>query len=39
MAEAESRLAEALEASIKNPAIRVDSAGVVVLSGTPLEKE
>jgi ATP-dependent helicase HepA len=39
MAEAESRLAEALEASIKNPAIRVDSAGVVVLSGAPLEKE
>jgi hypothetical protein len=39
MAEAESRLAEALIAGIKNPAIRVDSAGVIVLSGAPLERE
>ena len=39
MAEGESALAEALIAGIKNPAIRVDSAGVVILSAAPLEKE
>lgn len=39
MAETESKLAEALVAAIKNPVVRVDSAGVVILSGTPLEKK
>lgn len=39
VAETESKLAEALKAAIKNPVVRVDSAGVVILSGTPLEKE
>jgi ATP-dependent helicase HepA len=39
MAEVEFKLAEALEAGIKDPAVRVDSAGVVVLSGARLETE
>ncbi len=39
MAEMEAKLAEALVAGIQNPAMRVDSAGVVVISGEPLEHE
>ena len=37
MAEMEAKLAEALVAGIQNPAMRVDSAGVVVISGERLE--
>jgi len=39
MAEMEAKLAEALVAGIQNPAMRVDSAGVVVISGERLEHE
>src|SRR5207253_1571335 len=39
MAEMEAKLAEALVAGIQHPAMRVDSAGVVVISGEPLESE
>jgi hypothetical protein len=39
MEEMEATLAEALIAGIKHPAMRVDSAGVVVISGEPLESE
>lgn len=39
MAEVEADLAEALAAGIKDPAMRVDSAGVVFISGEPLETE
>lgn len=39
MAEMDAELAEALAAGILNPAMRVDSAGVVVISGEPLETE
>jgi ATP-dependent helicase HepA len=38
-AEVESNLAKALVAAIKNPVVRVDSAGVVILSGEPLERK
>jgi ATP-dependent helicase HepA len=39
MAEMEARLAEALIAGIEHPTMRVDSAGVAVISGEPLEAE
>lgn len=39
MAKMEATLAEGLIASIQNPAMRVDSAGVIVISGVPLEVE
>jgi ATP-dependent helicase HepA len=39
MAEVEAALAEELIAGIQEPAMRVDSAGVVVISGEPLEAE
>jgi len=38
-AEMEAKLAEALAAGIQDPAMRVDSAGVVIISGDPLETE
>jgi hypothetical protein len=39
MAEVEADLAEALAAGIQDPAMRVDSAGVVFIAGEPLESE
>ncbi|HYL98777.1 MAG TPA: helicase-related protein, partial [Blastocatellia bacterium] len=39
MAKMEAKLATALIAGIRNPAMRVDSAGAVVISGLDLEKE
>jgi ATP-dependent helicase HepA len=39
MAQMEAELADALVAGIEEPAMRVDSAGVVVISGEPLETE
>jgi ATP-dependent helicase HepA len=39
MEEMEAKLAEALIVGIQHPAMRVDSAGVVVISGEPLESE
>ena len=39
MAEMEAKLAEALIVGIQHPAMRVDSAGVVVISGESLESE
>jgi ATP-dependent helicase HepA len=39
MAKMEAELAEALVAGIQDPRMRVDSAGVVVISGEPLESE
>jgi ATP-dependent helicase HepA len=39
MAKMEAMLAEGLIAGIQNPVMRVDSAGVIVISGVPLESE
>jgi len=39
LARMEAMLAEGLIAGIQNPAMRVDSAGVIVISGVPLEVE
>jgi len=39
MAKMEAMLAEGLIAGIQNPVMRVDSAGVIVISGVPLELE
>ena len=39
MAKMEETLAECLIAGLQNPVMRVDSAGVIVISGVPLEGE